>query len=67
MNDLDELWAGLLSGDPHHIQPIWDGLGEDERQAVRDHLTRMRDEDGWHSTQREAAGAALQVIRDLTH
>ncbi len=67
MNDLDKLWSDLLSSDSQRIRQAWGGLSEEERQAVQGHLARMRDEPGWHPSQRESAAAALQVIRDLAH
>lgn len=65
MDDLDELWADLLSADSVHIRRAWGLLSAEERQAVREHLARMRDEDGWHPAQREAALAAIRLLRDL--
>jgi len=62
MNGLAELWADLLSADTRRIERAWRGLRAHERQAVLDHLARMRDGDGWHASQREAAAAALRVI-----
>jgi hypothetical protein len=64
MNGLDELWSDLLSGDSQRIQRAWDGLDDEQRRAVLDHLERMRDEAGWHPTQRESAAAALHVLHD---
>jgi hypothetical protein len=66
MNGLDELWSDLLSSDSQRVLRAWGSLGEEERQAVQKHLARMRDEPGWHPSQRESAAAALQIIRDLT-
>ena len=63
MDSLDELWADLLSGDAERIQQAWSGLSAAERQAVLAHLARMRVEAGWHSSQREAATAALAVLQ----
>jgi hypothetical protein len=63
MNGLDELWANLLSGDPERIRRVWTGLTAAERQALLDHLARMRDGEGWQPSQRESAAAALKVIR----
>lgn len=65
MNGLDELWSDLLSGNSQRIQRAWRSLADEERQAVLEHLARMRDEAGWHPAQRESAAAALLAIRDL--
>ena len=62
MVGLDELWADLLSADPARIRRAWNGLGAAERQAVAEHLARMCDESGWHSSQRESAAAALRIL-----
>jgi hypothetical protein len=63
MDSLDELWANLLSGEPERIQRAWRNLGTGERQAVLAHLALMRDETGWHRSQRESAAAALAELR----
>lgn len=65
MNGLDELWANLLSGDTQRIRDAWNTLSDEERRAVLEHLARMRDEAGWHSSQRESAAAAIEVIHGL--
>jgi len=65
MDDLDRFWADVLSGDPLRVQAIWSGLSEAERQALVDHLVRMRDEPGWHTAQRDASEGALRAIHDL--
>ena len=63
MNGLAELWADLLSADKDRIERAWRSLRADERQAVLEHLARMRDDTGWHPAQRESAVAALRVIQ----
>ena len=65
MDSLDQFWAKILSGDPAQIRPVWENLSSDERAGVRDHLQRMRTETGWHASQRDSAGAALQAIDSL--
>ena len=65
MDNLDELWANVLSADSARIRRAWAVLSAVERQAVLEHLARMRDEDGWHPEQRESAAAAINVLRDL--
>jgi hypothetical protein len=67
MDTLDQLWADFLSTDPARIRRAWGDLTDDESRAVLDHLARMRDEDGWHPTQRASAVTALKVIRDQAH
>ena len=62
MDGLAELWADLLSADSARIERAWRSLRAEERQAVLEHLARMRDQEGWHPSQREAAAAALHVI-----
>lgn len=64
MHDLEDVWEALLSGDPIRIRRIWDDLSDDEALSVLAHLARMRDEEGWSPSQREAAALALQVLRD---
>jgi len=65
MDDLDRFWSDVLSGDPLRVQTVWSGLSEEERQALIDHLVRMRDEPGWHSAQRDASEEALRAIDSL--
>ena len=62
MDSLDTLWADLLSSDTLRIQRVWNTLSADERRAVREHLTHLRAEDGWHPSQHASAAVALQVI-----
>jgi hypothetical protein len=64
MDDLEALWEALLSQNPGQIRRAWMALSDDEALAVLQHLGRIRDEDGWQPSQREAAAAALQVIYD---
>jgi hypothetical protein len=63
MNDLEELWAALLSKDGALIRKAWEGLSGDEAAAVRAHLERMETGEDYSAVQREAAGVALAVIR----
>lgn len=65
MDDLDELWADLLSADSARILRAWGVLSAEERQAVSEHLARMCDEVGWHPAQRESALTAIRLLRDL--
>lgn len=59
---LEQFWANILSEDPATVQAAWASLTGDEKSAVYDHLQRMVNEQGWHSSQRDAARAALQAI-----
>ena len=64
MPELEHIWEALLSGDPARIRRVWDDLTDDEAVSVLAHLGRMRDEEGWDASRREAAAIALQVLRD---
>ena len=64
MHELEDVWEALLSGDAARIRRAWDDLTDEEALSVLAHLGRMRDEDGWDPSQREAATIALQVLRD---
>ena len=64
MTDLDDLWESLLSGDAARIRRAWGLLTDEEALSVLAHLQRMRDDDSWAPAQREAAAAALLVLRD---
>ena len=61
MDNLEQFWADLMSGAPERVRRAWTGLTDKERQVVRGSLTQIRDGDGWHPSQREAANAALQI------
>ena len=64
MDNLDELWAELLSADPARIRRAWGRLTEAEALAVLEHLRRMKAEAGWQPAQRQSAEAALRVLRE---
>jgi hypothetical protein len=64
MENLEHVWESLLSGDPARIRRAWGDLTDEEGLSVLAHLTRMRDEEGWDLSQREAATIALQVLYD---
>jgi ParB-like chromosome segregation protein Spo0J len=63
MDDLDAFWEGMLSEDPAQIRAAWERLNNDERAAVLAHLVTMATEEGWSEPQRQAAQAALDVLR----
>jgi hypothetical protein len=60
------LWERLLSRQPEEIQPAFDALDDESRQALLAHLKRMAGEDGWHPEQRASAQAALNVLKPPT-
>ena len=64
MDDLDNLWAELLSADPARIRRAWSKLTDAEALAVLEHLRRMKDEAGWQPAQRQSAEVALRVVRE---
>ncbi len=64
MENIEDVWEALLSGDPARIRRAWGGLTDEESLSVLTHLTRMRDEEGWELSQREAASIALQILYD---
>ncbi len=63
MDDLESLWAHLLSEEPAQIRAAWERLNHEERAAVLAHLETMATEEGWSEAQRLAAQAALDVLR----
>lgn len=63
--NVDEVWEALLSEDPPRIRRAWLALTDDEASAVLEHLKRMTVEDGWAEVQRQSAGMALRLIRQL--
>jgi aminodeoxyfutalosine deaminase len=62
VDDLDTLWANLLSGETRQILAVWSELAPGERTAIHAHLTRMATEEGWSEPQRQSAQAALDVL-----
>jgi hypothetical protein len=63
MDSPDELWEAILSEEPVRIRRMWLELTDDECVAEIEHLRRMADETGWLPVQKQAAVAALRVIR----
>lgn len=62
MVKLEEIWSGLLSGDPIQIAATWKELGDAEAQAVKAHLKRMVEDADYSEVQKEAAWQALNTI-----
>ena len=64
MDDLEDLWTTLLSGDAGLIRRVWGDLTDAEARAVTEHLKKMIDEAGYREEQKEAARLALEAIRN---
>ena len=62
---LEAFWGDMLSEEAPRIESAWHLLTVEDKQAIREHLTRMVTEDGWADVQRESAQAALDVIEVL--
>lgn len=60
--DPETFWASILSEDETLILAAFRSVNAEEQEAVRQHLSRMSQEDGWAEVQRTAALAALRVI-----
>ena len=60
--DLENLWDRLLSRDPHQVRDVFFSLTTDEQNAIRAHLIRMVNEEGWHPEQNVSAKLALEAI-----
>lgn len=63
MDNFDDLWLTLLSGNNGLIQRVWNDLTDEEARGVSDHLHKMVNEDGYSEEQKEAAQRALETIR----
>ncbi|MBN2303000.1 MAG: hypothetical protein JXQ72_00895 [Anaerolineae bacterium] len=64
MDDIETLWANILSRDADRIRATWDALNAEEKTAVRAHLTRMVTEPDWSEPQRISAQAALDALEN---
>ncbi|HKJ27786.1 MAG TPA: hypothetical protein VJ965_09125 [Anaerolineales bacterium] len=64
-DQIEKLWADILSRNPERIQKTFTGLAAQEKIAVRAHLIKMTTESGWLPGQQESAAAALEVIKDI--
>ncbi len=60
--ELEALWDGLLSRQPHRIRDTYQSLSRDEQRSVFAHLQRMASEAGWHPEQVISARIALEVL-----
>ncbi len=60
---LQALWDDLLSRQPERVKSAYDTLDPSEQQAVRLHLQRMANEEGWLLEQRVSAQAALCALQ----
>lgn len=63
MDNFDDLWLTLLSGNNGLIQRVWTDLTDEEAKEVGDHLRKMVNEEGYSEEQKEAARKALEAIR----
>jgi hypothetical protein len=63
MDNTDNLWLTLLSGNTSLIQEAWADLTDEEARAIGDHLRQMVSEEGYSEEQKEAALKALEAIR----
>ncbi len=61
-DDLEQLWAQLLSCQSEHVWEAYNSLTKNEQQFIYAHLLRMANETGWHPEQRRSAQAALQIL-----
>ena len=66
MLEPETTWQSLLSRDREQILEAWELLNNEERESVRDHLTRMTQDEGWTEPQRESARIALDVLGGQT-
>jgi len=64
MDNLQKLWAGLLSRDSAAIRRTWGDVADDEADAIADHLKHMLNDDTYSAEQKEAARIALEAIQN---
>jgi hypothetical protein len=64
MENLSGLWDALLSENPGLIRRAWGDLTDDEARAVIAHLKKMVEDETYNDSQRQAARAALEAIRE---
>ena len=62
MDELEGVWAGLLSGDEAVVRQIWCDLTDDDAQAIATHFKKMAADSSYSEQQRQAARHALQAI-----
>lgn len=63
-DDLELLWADLLSEESDRVVAAWITLDEGEQSSVIAHLQRMITEEGYAESQADAAQAALHIIEN---
>lgn len=61
--ELENFWDNLLSGESARVLAAFQSLEKESQAAVLEHLQKMASEEDWHPLQREAAQAALDILR----
>lgn len=64
MDELEDLWTVLLSGNAGLIRRVWGDLTDDEAKSVVAHLNKMVEEEGYSEEQKGSARKALEAIRE---
>ena len=62
--DLEVFWGAILSEDAGRVRRVWEGLTDEEAQAVAEHLRAMAADETRPDVQRRAAQFAIEAIRD---
>jgi|APSaa5957512622_1039677.scaffolds.fasta_scaffold280032_2 hypothetical protein len=62
ISNQDDLWEGILSEKEEVVIFSIKNLSPSEIEYVREHLTKMVTEDGWHPSQQRSAAFALDII-----
>ena len=65
-NALESIWDALLSRQPDQVKQAFQALSPEEQVAIRNHLQKMAEEEGWHPEQRKSAQEALRAL-ELNH
>ena len=63
MDDVENFWTAMLSGDPGEIRRAWGDLTDEEAQTVTEHLRKIIDDGSYSEDQRQAAQMALETIQ----
>ena len=63
MDNPEDLWKALLSGDEALVRRVWNDLTDDEASAISDHLKHMAADQEFSEEQKEAARRALEAIQ----
>ncbi|MDD5370630.1 MAG: hypothetical protein PHQ40_16230 [Anaerolineaceae bacterium] len=61
---LERFWDNLLSGQPEKVRQTYCSVDESSKAAALAHLKRMATEKGWRPSQKVAALAALEALRE---